>query len=145
MNPKRRAQIRRWKGTQKGAAGAEAFICFVIAAVILIMYPGYGRLLAIIPALFVIIDGREAVLGNPKPWRRRFDPLWDRERHIPDCPHCCRGGVPKPMLQSFFAYERDTQCPYCLGAGKVRHPDNEWYYQRQEAKLAAEGRYHAKV
>jgi len=134
----RRAKVRAWNRGKRHASVVEAIIGLIILLVAVIGMNGPGLLLWAVPgALIFFWSGKEVIFGMPRPWIRRLGPAWTRERHIKDCPHCTRGGVPKPLLASFLAHGRDIQCPHCYGAGKVRHPDNEWYYERHESKRTA--------
>ena len=142
---KRRINIERRKKMQKARRGREPYdpingivtlISFALFLALIFWMKGMGLIIALPIVGFVCFtEGRQFLYGSPKlygksTFSRDHDPL---HGHVPDCPDCeGLGRKRKPFLTAFFAHNPTLRCPFCLGCGKIRHKDMEWYYLGKE-------------
>ena len=142
MSEKRRIRMRRRRlrrrVTVPVTAGLAGFImmAFGFTPILLGQIDAFTGCWAVFWGLFAFFEFREMIFGTPmKPGRSASPshPVNKLEQHIPKCQYCRGlGRLRKPSLIAFFAYSPYISCPKCLGCGKVRCQEMEWWYIKEK-------------
>jgi len=131
---KRRRQMRSQESWFRYGGGVSSLMCFGCA----FLWFSIGLwALGIIMVLIGLQDGTDLIKGRPqRPGRSKHSPLYHKESHIPDCPDCNGYGRKSRGFASGLIWRVPFyECPLCLGSGKERHKDNEWYYDKKDLAL----------